>query len=1228
MASSIPIGVYEVEEIIGSGGMGAIWKGRHIQSGVPVAIKVLKSRSGVDRLAQDLFATEVRAVAALNHPGIVMVLDHGQISAESEHLSDGELSRGTPYLVMELCSGGTLAAHRGLLGWPRVRPVLLALLDALAHAHARGVIHRDIKPSNVLIGTGLDSRRGLKLTDFGIAQLRDPSTPKGETSEFLFASPPYAPPEQLLGHTGEMGPASDLYSLGCLGWALCCGSAPHGGLPLRELVAHRLAGNFPEFEPLQPVPEAFIWWLQKLLASRPEERFDCAADAAWELRGLAPEEDGEELTDCLSQGSALLFDSSLTSLQSENSLELPTLVAQASQSARGVVQLERADAPGLSSESNSPGPQEKRQQSRPLPEDWRRAEMPQLPMRLVGAGRGLFAFRTIPMVGRGAERDRIWKGLHDVVRHNRASGVLLRGPAGTGKSRLVQWMTERAGELGAASVFHVRHGPRPGLGDGLGAAVGRYLGLDGRDASQVLTGTSLFFQRHAVDDPFLEAACCELISPGCTSRDGDDPRQGHSLSSREERWQVLLSLLELEARRRPVILWVDDAQWGGDSVGFVLKLLRQRELDQLPVLAVVTCRAEVFSEDSGESQLLSELSRHRHCASLQVAPLEPELQLQLVTQLLRLDEALAREVVDRSAGNPLYARQLVGDWLQRDLLEITSTGFVRREGVVPEVPDDIHELWMSRFEDCLSSAREKDWEAAEVAAALGSQFNLNSWLEAAPLTELELAELADLLLRGGLMISEGGQLAFVHGMARESLERHSRDEGRWQKVQLLCAAGLAHSNEPADVARRARHLLEAQAFDQALPILRTAVRLLRSHGAMQEASELLDKTLIVLERLKVPALHYERLEARLERIEVWRALGNQPDLDTELESLLGDIQQVDDPRLASLALREKGVRLRGKDFAEGERCLRESLRLAERSGDHLALGRACTSLAWVALIRGNFAQSIELFHRGRRETVLCGDRSWIAVCYMGLCEAYARAGNCQQARQYGEHAVATAAAAGGQARLGDALMHLARVELDDGNLNVGLEMLRRSLEAMERTGLQGKLISTHNLLGEAARKAGRFDAAEQSYLEAVAIADAIDTEGSWQPRLNLGLLAMEAGRFAGARLPVEKARHILERTGRQVQLQWADILLIPALLGDGDLEALESCLTLVEEVAGRWSRPVPDCLQALKWAVPMAQRSKLEVTAKRVAALEAAYREQIEAGKKPTSTAKRAPSSA
>ena len=239
------------------------------------------------------------------------------------------------------------------------------------------------------------------------------------------------------------------------------------------------------------------------------------------------------------------------------------------------------------------------------------------------------------------------------------------------------------------------------------------------------------------------------------------------------------------------------------------------------------------------------------------------------------------------------------------------------------------------------------------------------------------------------------------------------------------------------------------------------------------------------------------------------------------------LREAGDLRLESFALREKGILIRGRDFAEGKRCLARAMHLAEKSGDNLAIGRASISLAWTALIQGNCEGAIELFHRARKQSALDGDRSWMATCYMGLCEAYARAGNNGQARQYGEHAVATATGEGGQARIGEALLHLGRVELVDGNPAVGLNMLRRALQALERAGLQEALISTHNLLGEAARKAGRFDTAEESYREAVAIAEAVEPVLSWQPRLNLGLLAMEAGRFAGARVPIEGARQIL-----------------------------------------------------------------------------------------------------
>src|SRR5690606_17023270 len=119
------------------------------------------------------FRNEVRSVAALRHPHIIQVFEHGEVSEAEARQAPG-LVAGMSYLVMEIAAGGSLAPRRGRLSWTELRAVLFAMLDALAHAHARGVIHRDLKPGNILLGR---ARPAIKLTDFGLAHAMDRTFP-------------------------------------------------------------------------------------------------------------------------------------------------------------------------------------------------------------------------------------------------------------------------------------------------------------------------------------------------------------------------------------------------------------------------------------------------------------------------------------------------------------------------------------------------------------------------------------------------------------------------------------------------------------------------------------------------------------------------------------------------------------------------------------------------------------------------------------------------------------------------------------------------------------------------------------------------------------------------------------------------------------------------------------------------------------------------------------------
>ena len=209
------IGVFELVELIGRGGMGSVWLANRVEGGFEqrVAIKLLSSTSALDaRHAQRLIA-EREMLATLRHPGIAQLLD------------GGEADDGTPYLVMEFVEGQRIdhwCAASACNLRERVR-LLLCIADALQAAHATLVIHRDLKPANILV----DTHGQVRLVDFGIARVLDApmsSAPATEPGERLMTLA-YASPEQIRGE--PTGIASDVYSLGVVAYELLSGQPAH-----------------------------------------------------------------------------------------------------------------------------------------------------------------------------------------------------------------------------------------------------------------------------------------------------------------------------------------------------------------------------------------------------------------------------------------------------------------------------------------------------------------------------------------------------------------------------------------------------------------------------------------------------------------------------------------------------------------------------------------------------------------------------------------------------------------------------------------------------------------------------------------------------------------------------------------------------------------------------------------------------------------------------------------
>lgn len=261
-------GKYRLDERIGAGGMGEVYRGEHLALHMPVAVKVLFPHRAAEPDIVRRFYREARASAQLNHPHVVRVLDFG---------NDGE---ALPYLVMEWLEGETLQEYVQrfpmMLLLEDVRLIMLQILSAFEAAHARGIIHRDVKPENMFV-TNVEGNRIIKILDFGLAHVEvSREEDKGPTltrPDALAGTPEYMSPEQC--YSLAVGPESDIYSLGCVLTTLLQGKPPFSGKRTVDAIAgHLYMPPPPLVRPLgaEPVPALLERLRLDMLAKSPEKR--------------------------------------------------------------------------------------------------------------------------------------------------------------------------------------------------------------------------------------------------------------------------------------------------------------------------------------------------------------------------------------------------------------------------------------------------------------------------------------------------------------------------------------------------------------------------------------------------------------------------------------------------------------------------------------------------------------------------------------------------------------------------------------------------------------------------------------------------------------------------------------------------------------------------------------------------------------------------------------------
>jgi serine/threonine protein kinase len=268
-------GRFKLIELLGTGGMGSVWKAEHLSLKSLVAVKIISADGVLNESQLSRFMREAQSAAALRSPHVVQILDHG-------------VNDGIPWIAMELLEGESLASRitrLGHLSIAQTARILTHIARAATKAHDAGIVHRDLKPDNVFLVANDDDEIA-KVLDFGIAKTHRLDLAEGESTRTgsLVGTPFYMSPEQLRGMK-TIDYRADIWSMGVIAYECLTGVRPFTSDSLGDLVLVVCTQPGPVPSEKHEVPSGFDAWFERATQKDPKERFSRADQAHRQARG-------------------------------------------------------------------------------------------------------------------------------------------------------------------------------------------------------------------------------------------------------------------------------------------------------------------------------------------------------------------------------------------------------------------------------------------------------------------------------------------------------------------------------------------------------------------------------------------------------------------------------------------------------------------------------------------------------------------------------------------------------------------------------------------------------------------------------------------------------------------------------------------------------------------------------------------------------------------------------